>query len=59
MHGLLVLFQISTAFGRWAAALLALASSVLNPAPRHATQRHHQPVTLPELASAGQLEHMR
>ena len=53
MQVLLAAFQISTTLGHCLAALLAIALSPLTPAPRHASQHHHQPVRLPELASAG------
>jgi len=53
------MFQISMMVGRWITSVIALALATLHPAPRHDGQRHHQPVTLPELASAGQLEPMR
>ena len=59
MQGLLATFQISTTFGHWLAALLALALSSLSPAPKHASQHHHQPVRLPELASVGPLHRAR
>jgi hypothetical protein len=59
MQAICVLFQISGTFSQWAAALLALALSTLNPAPRHTSQHHHQPVRLPELASAVTLGQIR
>jgi hypothetical protein len=59
MQGLLVLFKTSASLGQWVAGLLALALSTMQPAPRHASQHHHQPVRLPELASAGPLVQIR
>jgi len=53
MQGMLAAFQISSTLGHWVATLLAFALSALSPAPKHASQHHHQPVRLPELASAG------
>jgi hypothetical protein len=58
-QGLLVMFQISTSLVRWVTNLIALAVATAHPAPRHDAQRHHQPVTLPELASASSLDQMR
>jgi hypothetical protein len=52
MQGLIILFQISATLGQWAAVLLSLAISAPHPAPHHAPPHHHQPVRLPELASA-------
>ena len=52
MQGLIVLFQISATIGQWAALLLSLATSAPHPPPRPVPQHHHQPVRLPELASA-------
>jgi hypothetical protein len=52
MHNLLAKLLISTSFGQWATTLLALALCALHPAPRHTAPRHHQPLRLPELASA-------
>ncbi|WP_353230202.1 hypothetical protein [Novosphingobium sp.] len=54
MSGLFVLFQIGASFGQWVAAALALSLSLLHPAPRHPVPHRHEPVRLPELASAAQ-----
>jgi MYXO-CTERM domain-containing protein len=59
MHNLLAKLLISTSFGQWAATLLALALAALHRAPRHTTPRHHQPLRLPELASATPFEQFR
>jgi hypothetical protein len=57
--GLLAMFHISTSVLQWLASLLAVALATLHPAPRHASQHHHQPVKLPELASAQSLIALR
>ena len=59
MQGLIVLFQISATIGQWATLLLSLATSAPHPAPRPAPQHHHQPVRLPELASANPFDRNR
>lgn len=41
---------ITATLHQWIATLLALALGTLHPAPRHDSQPHRQPVTVPELA---------
>jgi hypothetical protein len=53
------MFHIGTSIMQWLTSLMALVLATLHPVPHHATQRHHQPVKLPELASGGPLSRMR
>ena len=44
------MFQIGTSLVQWFTGVVALVLAAWHPVPRHATQHHHQPVKLPELA---------
>ena len=59
MLGLIAIIRTSASAGHWLVTMLALALAMFHPAPRHASQHHHQPVRLPELASAGTVARMR
>ena len=51
--GCLVMYHIGTSIMQWLTSLMALVLAALHTVPHHSTQHHHQPVRLPELASAG------
>lgn len=59
MSGLLAIIQTAANVSQWVAAALALSLSLLHPAPRHPAPHRHEPVRLPELASAGEPGQMR
>ena len=50
---------IGASLMQWVTGLAALVMAALHPVPRHATQHHHQPVKLPELAMTQSVVRLR